>query len=725
MKNKHPHALTLVAAALAMAQAPAAWATNGYFLTGSGYRAQGMGGVGIAYGRDALSIGANPANVVNTGMRGDMGFGVFNAELYAATGESANVLDTDGNPSVGGFSFDRGSASDGKYFLVPEMGMTMNFSERFSLGVAFLGGGLATSYPVNLYSWNPQSATRPDVPNARHDKIGVEMYQLQVPVTFGYKLNEDHSVGAALNLALTRFRAYGLGAFVLFDQPLANLVPPGDPFGLGFAITSDPANLTNRGMDYSFGAGFKLGWLGEFLDDKLTLGASYTSRTYMTKFDKYRGLFAEQGDFDIPEHYGVGITLKPTNNLIVSAEVTRINYAKVASIGNPGPGVAKNLSGEDVVRSTTASPPGSGAVNNQNNQTNGIPSVLDGKTNGSTGGNNSSALETGNDQGMGFGWDNMTVYKLGVQYGLNKRWQLRAGYNYSKSPVADNQLTFNVLAPAVVEKHYSAGFTYKHSEELEITGTYVYAEPASQTSGPYQNVVGAATANMHQNLFAVSLGWVLDPGLRDYGDDESEALDFTNFYLGVSGGHSYARGWGNRDFEAAFAQRGFPATSTSTDNMSSAFKGYVGYQFNKRFGVEAGYVDLNDVRANTRVAGGDPNVYTVLDHDAWFAALVARQPLFGSLSGLMKLGVSAWSAEMRVKDTYTVSDPGTGPSLPGSNVLTRGGEKGYGLHYGVGLAYGLTDNIEARFEWERYEMDAVQDVGGDVDLYSFGMGARF
>ncbi len=80
-------ALTALAAAMTLAQS-SAWATNGYFLPGAGFRSQGMGGVGIAYGRDSLSIGANPANVTKTGMRGDMGFGVFNPERYAGVGES-------------------------------------------------------------------------------------------------------------------------------------------------------------------------------------------------------------------------------------------------------------------------------------------------------------------------------------------------------------------------------------------------------------------------------------------------------------------------------------------------------------------------------------------------------------------------------------------------------------------------------------------------------------
>ena len=76
---------TLVAACMA---AFPAQATNGYFLPGSGFRSQGMGGVGIAYGRDSLSA-ANPANVVKTGMRGDLGFGVFNPERSAAVGSDA------------------------------------------------------------------------------------------------------------------------------------------------------------------------------------------------------------------------------------------------------------------------------------------------------------------------------------------------------------------------------------------------------------------------------------------------------------------------------------------------------------------------------------------------------------------------------------------------------------------------------------------------------------
>jgi len=88
-----------------------AHATNGYFLPGFGIRSQGMGGVGIAYGRDSLSTAANPANAVNTGMRGDIGFAVFNPERHA------EIHDPAGAPA--GF-FEGNIESDLKYFIMPE-----------------------------------------------------------------------------------------------------------------------------------------------------------------------------------------------------------------------------------------------------------------------------------------------------------------------------------------------------------------------------------------------------------------------------------------------------------------------------------------------------------------------------------------------------------------------------------------------------------------------------
>ncbi len=662
MKQKY-FALTALATALTLAQS-AAWATNGYFLPGAGFRSQGMGGVGIAYGRDSLSIAANPANVTKTGMRADMGFGVFNPERYAAVGESSGVKRPSGNPAVASFGFDSGSESENTLVLMPEMGMTMPLTEQLSMGVAFVAnGGMNTTYPVNLFSYN---AFNPDVPGS-DAKLGVDLMQLLVPVTVGYKLNEDHAFGAAIQFAVTRFRAYGLEAFGYFDQ------------NLSFPISADVDHLTGNGYDYSYGAGVKLGWQGEFLDDKLTLGLSYTSRTYMTNFDKYRGLFAEQGDFDIPENYGLGITVRPMKNLIVSADILRIMYADIASVGNPGP-------------STSNTP------YNATNQVNGVISIPN------------PVFETGNDQGMGFGWNNQTVYKLGVQYGVNNRWLVRAGYNYGKSPIDNDQLTFNVLAPGLVEHHYSAGFTYRHSDELEITGMYMYVAPNSQSSPTNQNIVGSATANMHQNVFGLSLGWMLEPGpgaMDEYGTDEVGSIDFSNWYVGFGFGQSNYQDVAS-SLNSDFAAVGVTA-STSANTGTEGWKFYTGYQFNKYLGLEGSFANLNDFTATSTTSSG--TYITNGDSTAWTLAAVGTLPVTSDFAVIGKLGSSYVLNDVHLRDNQN------------TNSMTRTqqvGEDGYALYYGMGVSYALTDNFKLRADWERFDRDDI-----DSDLMTAGFVVAF
>ncbi|WP_026177535.1 outer membrane protein transport protein [Thiobacillus denitrificans] len=604
-------------------------ATNGYFLPGFGIRSQGMGGVGIAYGRDSLSTAANPANAVNIGMRGDMGFAVFNPERHAAVGADA-----------GGdyfYGFHGNVESDAKYFIMPEMGFSMPLDDKLHVALAVVGnGGMNTTYPDNFFSFN-------DSVPPRDQKVGVDMMQVLVPITVAYKINEEHAIGASLVLAETRFRAYGLAAFPYF-QTLAPV----------FKITSDPAHMTDNGFDYSYGAGIRLGWLGKFMDDRLNVGLTYASKAYMTKFDKYRGLFAEQGDFDIPENYGIGIAIKPVKNLVVAADVMRINYSNVASVGNPG-------------MSSPVGPMG-------------IPSVADTIKTGTT------DKQLGMDNGMGFGWTDQTVYKLGVQYGVNNKLKLRAGYNYGKSPIPDNQVTFNLLAPATVERHYSLGFTYKANDNLEVSGTYMYAASNSQTACG-QNILNCASFNMHQNMFGLTFGWVLDPGpvaLEEYGESDWAGINFDGWYAGLGIGQSK---YGDID-------------EASANTRTEGWKVYGGYQFNKYLGVEGGYANLNDMTARTGA------VVTNVAADAWTLGAVVSYPVTGKLSVMGKLGAAYMLADVKVKN--------------GTALTVRSGDDSYEPNYGVGISYALLDNLNLRVEWERFDRKEY-----DIDLVTAGMALEF
>lgn len=674
-------ALRTLAAALLLAQAPA-FATNGYVLPGYGIRAQGMGGAGMAYGTDSLSIASNPANIVNTGMRGDMGVSAFNAVRHAAVGSDAAAADPSLPFKDPGFGFNGSVTSNRNWFLMPEAGMTMPLTENLHAGIAFEpNGGGSTVYPLNFYSY---SGVSPDDPG-RGATLGGELMQLLAPITVGYKLNEHHAIGAALDVAVQRFRMYGVHSFKTFSD--AFKVP----------VTSDSVHLSDNGYDYSFGAGLKLGWLGSFLDDRLSVGLTYTSRTYMSKFEKYRGLFAEHGDFDIPANYGIGLAFKPKKNIVIAADVERIEWSSVAALGDRGPGT-----------SIKPYPGPSGGIN----AIHGIPSTfckpslpID-DTNCPT--------ATGNVNGMGFGWQDQTVYKLGVNWGVNERLQLRAGYNYGHTPIPNDQLTFGALFPATTERHYTVGFTYKATDELEITGVYVRVPEKDQHSpNNQQNVVGQADIGMRQQMIGLSLGWVLDPGKMDYGDAPMDPISFAGWYFGFGAGQDKGRDWNADRFASSLASKGVTSTQTGSDPVDLGIKVFGGYQLNKYFAMEGGYTQLNNFKAQGTGIGGNAGPYQTQKNNTWVLSAVGTLPVTKDFSVFGKLGVNHW------KSITTTLIFNADPAVLNYD-RTQTTERGTDPYYGVGASYSLMEGLDIRGEYERFDFG-----GAKIDLLSAGMAVRF
>ena len=198
--------------------------------------------------------------------------------------------------------------------------------------------------------------------------------------------------------------------------------------------SSDSANLTDNGDDSSSGFGAKLGWQGE-VSTGLTLGVSYQTKTSMGKFSKYQGLFAEQGSFDIPATATIGLAFKTAPTSTVAFDVQQIYYSDVKSIANP----ISNLT---------------------------------------VGGN-----PLGSNDGPGFGWEDMTVYKLGYQWATSQNWTWRVGYSYGKQPIPNSEVLFNILAPGVIEQHLTFGFTNKLSPTSEWNFAAMYA-PSKSVTGP-------------------------------------------------------------------------------------------------------------------------------------------------------------------------------------------------------------------------------------------------
>lgn len=392
-----------------------AFATDGYFSTGYGIKQLGQGGAGVAFPQDSLAAATNPAGMVFVGDRFDLGMTFFRPIRSGSITDSA--------APVNGLY----DASRHKNYFIPELGFNHLFSPRLSLGVSIFGnGGMNTSY------------TTP-VPLLGSTRAGVDLEQLFVSPTVAFKATKHQAFGASLNIGWQRFSASGL----------QNFTAP------GFSI--DPANLTNRGYDASYGAGIRLGWIGEF-GKFLNLGATFQSRTYMQKFDKYRGLFAEQGGFDIPANVAGGVALKATSKATVVVDVERIFYGQVKSISN-----------------------------------------LD-----------SNQAQLGASNGPGFGWQDITAVKTGVNYKVNSSVTVRGGYNHSGLPFDNSQTFFNLLAPAVVQHHLTAGATLglAHGREVNIAYQHAFENTVNGVNSiPPTFGGGEANLKMYQDSIGLSFGW--------------------------------------------------------------------------------------------------------------------------------------------------------------------------------------------------------------------------
>lgn len=405
------------------------WATNGTFNHGVGQKSQGMGGAGIAYPQDSLAAGTNPAGMVMVGNRMDAGLTIFRP-VRDAKRTGSLITAFDGN-------FD---GNDTELFPIPEFGYNKMINETTSFGVSVFGnGGMNTDYGDGINMFNGVAAFPADT--------GMNLMQLYIVPTLAWKLNDNHSFGIGINLVGQALEIEGLQNF---DRP---------------AVTKYPGRVTNNGMDYSYGAGLRLGWTGK-INDWISLGATYQSEISMTDFDDYKGMLAEGGGFDIPESYGVGIAIAATSKLTIAFDVVQINFRDINSIANGGPSTNPNW------------------------------------------------LPLGSSNGAGFGWDDQTVYKLGFSYKLKPDWVVRAGYNHGNSPINKKETLFNTLAPATVEDHLTLGATWKIDKESELTFHYMHAfENEIKGSGsslplfPPGIQTGETDIKMYQDSFGVGYSW--------------------------------------------------------------------------------------------------------------------------------------------------------------------------------------------------------------------------
>ncbi len=466
-----------------------AWATNGYFSHGWGTKSKAMAGVAAALPQDTLVAATNPAGMAFVGNALDIGVAFFNPTPrgYEANDDFATAGGFPTGPFVTPGEYD----SSGDWFLIPSFGYNHVIDSQSTIGVSIYGnGGMNTEYedrppfenfaafpnqlavrdpsqaPAGtfaspsglLFQMTPQGpapvtgpATAPN--NANPDGVftattptGINLEQLFIEIPYTFKLGQGkQSIGIAPVFAIQRFEATGL-------QPFKQL-------------SVRPDKVTNNGWDYSYGAGLHFGWYGQ-INDQLALGASYRTTVWMSKLSDYGGLFADDGSFNIPAMFELGVAYKPQPNLTLAFDYQHIFYGESDSIANSNDADLSQCQGTPK------------------------PSYC-----------------LGAESGVGFGWDSMDVFKLGLKYDASEKLGLFGGVSYNTDFLkTDRQALFNVLAPATIRWHLTLGATYRHSDKDSFNLSFAYM-PKETVDGTSPSLTQTQTGSIYMQQMDIEVSW--------------------------------------------------------------------------------------------------------------------------------------------------------------------------------------------------------------------------
>jgi len=444
-------ARTATAALLAtglFAFSSAAMATNGYFTHGVGTESKAMGGSGVGSTEDFGGIAAatNPALTVFADTKWQAGLSIFSPSRSYET--SGGVGGQGGAFTLSNGKYD----SDNDFFPIPFVAKNWKLANDSVLSFVFYGrGGMNTEWNDDqtvLTDPTGMGGTPAELPGTfGGGTAGVDLMQAFMSVNYAGRVGDNFAWGIGPVVAIQMFEAEGLVMFSGYTKTFA------DAF-LGNGMGAPVENLTNNGHDTSTGVGVSAGmWAG---NDQLSFGLAYQSKISMSEFDDYADLYAERGGFDIPSTIKAGVSFKASDTATLNFDIEHIGYEDVDSVANP----IMNLLTGCFTANPSVAPATGGCL--------------------------------GGPSGAGFGWEDMTVYKVGLAVKSDEKNTWRFGYSYSEQPIPNTEVLFNILAPGVMEQHFTFGWTGERANGSVMSFSLMYA-PEKTVSGrstfdPFQNI---------------------------------------------------------------------------------------------------------------------------------------------------------------------------------------------------------------------------------------------
>jgi len=439
---------SLIAAGMLVASAPA-MATNGYFTHGVGTQSKGMAGTGVGSNADmgAIMSASNPALGAFVSDQWEIGLSVFSPMRSYTAGESqlnGSLIDLGNGNFLPSHTITPGKIdSSSEYFPIPYVAKNWSLANDRNLTFAFYGrGGMNTDWDDTNSSatsyfcgGDPLQGEPPATGQGPYcaGEAGVDLSQAFVTFNYAAKVGDNFAWGIGPVFAFQMFEAKGVSTFIPITETFA-----------ASGGTQLPTSLSDNGHDTSYGFGLALGlWWG--VTDRVSLGLAYQSRMEMSEFDDYSDLFAEQGGFDIPSSIKAGLSFLASDGMRINFDIEHTAYSDVDSIGNPMSNMLP------------------------------CPTLPFGGT--------SLANCLGGDLGAGFGWEDMTTYKLGFEWAQNQNNIWRFGYSYGEQPIQAADVLFNILAPGVMEQHFTLGWTHIRDNGGMWNVSFMYA-PENTVSGP-------------------------------------------------------------------------------------------------------------------------------------------------------------------------------------------------------------------------------------------------
>lgn len=252
----------------------------------------------FAVPQDAFSGATNPALEVFVGDRVDGCARWFHNPLHSHT--YGNAV-----PGVNGHY----NAAKRKDFYFGEGAIAKTFqtcicckSYKWSLGFAYYTDNFLYSQynrPYRLFGTTP---------------FGARVWRQIFAPIFAFQINEQHSIGVSIDVALGRTFANG---FQNFDKPAESVAP-------GY--------VTNKGYSYAWGASPAFGWRWG-ITKTFALGLYYRPKIKMSKFHKYKGLVPQHGQTDVAQRVGIGFSNVFTEKLAGALDFEWNNLRSV-QLGN-------------------------------------------------------------------------------------------------------------------------------------------------------------------------------------------------------------------------------------------------------------------------------------------------------------------------------------------------------------------------------------------------------